>query len=128
MRPIYTDEEADAPILSMKPFTFDAHIHMVNREFYWGGSIADRKTNGQVDLPRLIEGGIDALFFSLFVTEEYYGRRYETKQALRLMDLAHRELEAHRDQIGLAFTASEIEAIVRGGRIAAVLDMEGSID
>ena len=70
VRPIYTDDEADAPILSMKPFTFDAHIHMVNHEFYWGGSIADRKPNGQVDLPRLIEGGIDALFFSLLVTEE----------------------------------------------------------
>ena len=74
--------------LHQDALVFDAHIHMINRQFYSGGDIGDRLPDGQVDLPRLREGGVDALLFSLFVTEEYYPPRYETKQTLRLIDLA----------------------------------------
>lgn len=71
---------------------------------------------------------MNAMFFSLFVTEEYYPQHYETKQALRLVDLALRQIEANRNSIALALNASDIERIVKTGKIAAVLDMEGSID
>ena len=37
---------------------FDAHVHMVNRQFYNGGDIGKRVTDGQVDLPRMREGGV----------------------------------------------------------------------
>ena len=68
------------------------------------------------------------MFFSLFVTEEYYPQHYETKQALRLVDLAMRELKRNNSIIELALNGSDIDRIVRAGKIAAVLDMEGSID
>ena len=71
---------------------------------------------------------MNALFFSLFVTEEYYPQRYETKQALRLMDLALRQIQQNNHMIALALNASDVDRIVKSGRIAAVLDMEGSID
>ena len=64
-------------------FTFDAHVHAINRQFYHGGDIGDRMNDGQFDLPRAKQGGVNALFFSLFVTEEYYPQHFETKQALR---------------------------------------------
>ena len=51
---------------------------------------AQRKADGQFDLPRAKEGGLGALFFSIFVTEDYYPARLETKQALRMLDSAHR--------------------------------------
>jgi membrane dipeptidase len=111
-----------------KPFIFDAHVHVINREFYRGGRFGERKSDGQVDLARIVEGGVNALFFSLFVTEEYYPQRFETKQALRLTDLAFEELARNREQIELALNASEIEEIVGKGKVAAVLDMEGSLD
>ena len=107
---------------------FDGHIHMINRQFYSGGDIGDRFQNGQVDLPRLREGGVDALLFSLFVTEEYYPPRYETKQTLRLIDLALEQLKRNARTIELAATASDIERISKQGRIAAVLDLEGGFD
>ena len=110
------------------PFTFDAHVHVIDRQFYHGGNIGDRMSDGQFDLPRAKEGGINAMFFSLFVTEEYYPQHYETKQALRLMDLALRQIEENRSTIALATNASDIDRIVKSGKIAAVLDMEGSID
>src|SRR4051794_7559489 len=109
-------------------FTFDAHVHVINRQFYHGGNIGDRLPDGQFDLPRAREGGVNALFFSLFVTEEYYPQHYETKQALRLMDLALIQLEQNRGMIELARSGRDIDRIVASGKIAAVLDMEGSLD
>src|SRR3954471_18890559 len=118
-----------AALLSSPPvFTFDAHVHVINRQFYHGGNIADRMPDGQFDLPRAREGGVNALFFSLFVTEEYYPQHYETKQALRLVDLALRQLEENRGTIELARNGREIDRIVASGKMAAVLDMEGSLD
>jgi membrane dipeptidase len=109
-------------------FTFDAHVHAINRQFYHGGNIGDRMPDGQFDLPRARKGGVNALFFSLFVTEEYYPQHYETKQALRLVDLALRQLEENRGTIELARNGRDIDRIVASGRMAAVLDMEGSLD
>lgn len=109
-------------------FTFDAHVHVINRQFYHGGDIGDRVNDGQFDLPRAREGGVNAMFFSLFVTEEYYPQHYETKQALRLVDLALRQIRKNNKTIELALNGSDVERIVKSGRIAAVLDMEGSID
>ena len=84
--------------------------------------------DGQFDLPRAREGGLNAMFFSLFVEEEYYPQHYETKQALRLVDLAMRQLKKNNKTIELALNGDDIDRIVKSGKIAAVLDMEGSID
>ena len=109
-------------------FVFDAHVHMVNRQFHQGGDIGERLADGQVDLPRAKEGGIDAMFFSIFVSEDYYPQRYETKHAMRLMDLALTQLEKNRAVIELARNASDIDRIQKSGKIAAVLDLEGGFD
>ena len=69
-------------------FVFDGHVHAIDREFYHGGDIGARKPDGMWDLPRAKEGGLDALFFSAYVPEEYYPGRFETKQALRVVDCA----------------------------------------
>jgi membrane dipeptidase len=109
-------------------FVFDGHVHMIDRQFYRGGDMGERVSDGQVDLPRAKEGGIDAMFFSLFVTEAYYPARFETKQTLRLIDLALSQLAGNRDKIELALRASDIERINRSGKIAAVMDLEGGFD
>jgi len=107
---------------------FDGHIHAVDREFYHGGDIGQRKPDGQFDLPRAKEGGLGALFFSIFVIENYYPARLETKQALRMLDCALEQIARNSQSIEIARTASDIERIHSSGRIAAVLDIEGSFD
>ncbi len=109
-------------------FVFDGHVHVVNRQFYHGGDIGERYSDGQFDLPRAKEGGIDAMLFSIFVTEDYYPQRLESKQVFRLMDLALTQLEKNRDKIELVLKASDIARINRAGKIAAVLDLEGGFD
>jgi membrane dipeptidase len=101
---------------------------MINRQFYQGGDIGQRLSDGQVDLPRAKDGGVDAMFFSVFVTEDYYPQRLETRQALRLIDLALTQIARNSDKIELARNASEINRINAGGKIAAVLDIEGGFD
>ena len=107
-----------------RALVFDAHIHSVEREFYHGGSIGDRQSNGQFDLPRAREGGLGAMFFSVYVAEDYYPARLETKQALRLIDCALTQLHNNHQQIELALNASDVERIHRSGKIAAVLDLD----
>jgi membrane dipeptidase len=109
-------------------FVFDAHVHVVNRQFYHGGNIGDRLADGQFDLMRAKEGGLDAMFFTLFVTEQYYPGRLETKQTLRLMDAASDQLARNRDTIELALDGADIDRIAKTGKIAAVMDLEGGFD
>ncbi|HVX67911.1 MAG TPA: dipeptidase [Bryobacteraceae bacterium] len=109
-------------------FVFDGHVHVIDRQLYHGGDIGQRVPDGQFDLPRARQGGIDAMFFSVFVTEEYYPQRLEAKQALRLVDLALTQLEHNRATIELARSAADIDRIARAGKIAAVLDLEGGFD
>jgi len=109
-------------------FVFDGHVHIINRQFSRGGDIGQRQRDGQVDLVRAREGGVDAFLFSLFVSEEYYPPRFETRQTLRLLDLALEQIAANRDKIEVALKASDIERINRQGKMAAVLDLEGGFD
>ena len=117
-----------ARALHRSSLVFDGHIHAIEREFYNGGDIGQRKPDGQFDLPRAKEGGIGAMFFSFYVTEDYYPGRFETKQALRLIDACITQIQANSRDIEIAHNATEIERIHASGRIAAVLDIEGSFD
>jgi len=117
-----------ARALHNSSLVFDAHIHAIEREFYHGGDIAQRKPDGQFDLPRAKEGGLGAMFFSFYVTEDYYPARLETKQALRLIDACITQIKANSNSIEIAHNATEIEKIHASGKIAAVLDIEGSFD
>jgi membrane dipeptidase len=109
-------------------FVFDGHVHMINRQLHRGGDIGNRLDDGQVDLPRMKEGGVDAFFMTLFVMEEYYPARLETKQTLRLLSLARDQIERNRDVVELALDAADVERIVGTGKMAAVLDLEGGFD
>jgi membrane dipeptidase len=117
-----------ARALHARSLVFDGHVHAVDRIFYHGGDIGQRKDDGQFDLPRAKEGGLGALFFSIFVTEDYYPARLETKQALRMLDSAVDQIGRNAKTIEIARTASDIERIRRTGKMAAVLDIEGSFD
>jgi membrane dipeptidase len=117
-----------ARALHKSALVFDAHIHAIEREFYNGGDIGQRKTDGQFDLPRAREGGLGAMFFSFYVTEDYYPGRFETKQALRLIDACITQIQTNSKTIAIALNADDIERIHASGKIAAVLDIEGSFD
>jgi len=117
-----------ARAIHSRALVFDAHIHAVDREFYRGGDIGTKKSDGQFDLPRAREGGLGAMFFSVYVPENYYPARLETKQALRVIDCALTQIQKNHGVIELALSADDVVRIHREGKIAAVLDIEGSYD
>lgn len=114
--------------LHFHSLVFDGHVHAVDREFYHGGDIGALKPDGQFDLPRAEAGGLGALFFSIFVTEDYYPGHWETKQALRMLDCAVNQIRRNSSRIAVALNGDDVRRIHDSGKIAAVLDIEGSFD
>ncbi len=123
-----TSVEQRALAIHKRALVFDGHIHAIDREFYHGGDIGVRKSDGQFDLPRAFEGGLGAMFFSIFVTEDYYPGHWEAKQALRMLECAREQIANNSSKIEIAYNAADVERIHRVGKIAAVLDIEGSFD
>ena len=119
---------ARALAIHKRALIFDGHVHALDREFYHGGSMGDRQADGQWDLPRAREGGVGAFLLSVFIPEEYYPGRFETKQVFRRIDHALQQLALNRNQVELARNADDIARIRAKGKIAAVLDIEGSYD
>ncbi|MCC6537485.1 MAG: membrane dipeptidase [Bryobacterales bacterium] len=118
----------EARRLHQDAFVFDGHIHVINRQFHDGTDIGQRLKGGQMDLPRAKAGGVDAMFFSLFIPEQYYPPRFETQHALRLMDKALEQIRRNEDKIAIARKAADLDRIRRTGKIAAVLDLEGGFN
>ena len=116
------------PNLHSNAFVMDGHIHMMSRQLLQGLDIGQRYSDGHVDLPRAIQGGLDAFFFSVYTPEPYYESRHEVKNTFRVVELALAQIEKNHKIIELARTASEIEKINKRGKIAAFLDLEGGFD
>ncbi len=114
--------------LHASAFVLDAHAHVVNRQFYKGLPLGERLPDGQFDLVRAKEGGLKALFFTMFIPEDYYAARFETKQALRLIDEAYKQLELNKDKVEIALGPGDLDRINAKGKIAAILDLEGGYD
>src|ERR1044072_8484662 len=77
---------------------------------------------------RVKEGGVDAMFFSVYTPENYYPGRFEIKNTFRVVELALDQIKKNSNAIELALNASDIERINRSGKIAAFLDLEGGYD
>ena len=111
-----------------KTFFMDGHVHLISRQLFQGGDIGQRYSDGHVDLPRIREGELSAVFFSLHTSEDYLPGHYEVKNTFRVIELALDQIEKNKNVIELALTATDIEQINRRGKIAAFLDLEGSFD
>ena len=114
--------------LHKRAFVMDGHIHMMTRQLLEGLDIGDRYPDGHVDIPRAIEGGLDAMFFSCYTPEPYYPDRHEIKNTFRVVELALAQIEKNNHLIELAHNASDIVRINRRGKMAAFLDLEGGFD
>jgi len=109
-------------------FLMDGHTHVMSRQLLQGLEFGERYQDGTVDLPRIIEGKLDALFFSVYTPEPYYPGRHEVKNTFRVLQLALEQLEKNNQYIELALNASDIKRINKKGKIAAFLDLEGGFD
>lgn len=119
-----------APVLcqAQPRFVMDGHIHVMTRQLLQGLDIGQRYSDGHFDLPRARQGGLSAMFFSVYTPEPYYPGRFEVKNTFRVVELALEQIQKNKDVIELARNAGDIERIHRAGKMAAFLDLEGSFD
>jgi membrane dipeptidase len=106
----------------------DGHVHVMTRQLLAGVDIGSRYADGHIDLPRAREGGIDAMFFSVYTPEPYYPARHEVKNTFRVVELALEQIRKNSEHIELALDAASVERIAGSGKIAAFLDLEGGYD
>ncbi|MGI8744974.1 MAG: dipeptidase [Bryobacteraceae bacterium] len=102
----------------------DTHLDVAQRVLIEGVDLANRLPDGQVDIPRLREGGMNAPFFALWVPTFYKGSE-AVRRTLDLRDAMQGLLDKHPDLIELATTAAGIERITKAHKIAAILSLEG---
>jgi membrane dipeptidase len=91
--------------------------------------IAQSQPSIMTDITRLRAGGVGAQFWSVYVPGEMQGQTAVTA-TLEQIDIVHRMLRKYPETFELALTADDLERIVKHGKIASLIGMEGghSID
>ena len=107
--------------------TVDTHCDTPMRLMRSDFDLGVRNDDGCVDFPRMVEGGLDAEFFAVFIgqgprTEEDHLEVH--KQALSIFDAIHMNLEKNSDQAELALTVADAYRINRDGKIVAFIGVE----
>jgi membrane dipeptidase len=86
--------------------------------------IGARNTDGNIDIPRMREGGLDALFFSIWTPGDVVGPT-AVKRAMDQIDAVREAVRTHAKDLMLATTAAEIRRAAAEHKIAALMGMEG---
>ena len=79
------------------------------------------------DYARARKAGVNCVIDNIG-TYGYWNYNYSPKQALRLIETAHRFAEKHSDKMAIALTVADARAIVASGRMAVFLGCESGID
>ena len=103
----------------------DSHDDTTQRLVYDKAfDIGKRNGDGNIDIPRMRDGGLDALFFSIWVSSDVTGPP-AVKRALDQIDAVREAVRTHPDDLMLATTADEIRRAVAEHKIAALMGVEG---
>ncbi len=78
---------------------------------------------GQTDIPRLREGGVGAVFWSVYTPGE--ATEHLARTQLEQIDIARRMIERYPDTFTLASTAADVRAAKAAGKIAGMFGAEG---
>jgi len=91
-----------------------------------GFDLSKRDTTGHMDIPRLIEGGIDLQVFACYVSTETPAKQCRPKTD-EMIDSLAAQIARNLDKIAICRTASEAEGIIERGRIAAFVGIENGV-
>jgi membrane dipeptidase len=86
--------------------------------------LSKRLSSGQTDIPRMREGGLKAQFWSVYIPSEHPNpARTVTEQ----IDLVHRMVERYPNDLAMAYSADDVERVVKAGKIASLIGIEGGV-
>ena len=116
---------AHAKELQARAIVIDTHDDTTQRLLFDKTfDIAKRNPDGNIDIPRMREGGLDALFFSIWVPSTVTGPP-AVRRALGLIDAVREAVRTHPNDLVLATTAAGIRRAKAEHKIAALMGVEG---
>ena len=104
-------------LIKSPPFTGDGKRSLPPRR-----TLRERSKEGQIDIPRIIDGGVDVLLFAMYVSPHYNAR---LRRLIQMLDAFQMELDANQDTIALATNYDDITNILQSKKIAAIISVEG---
>jgi len=87
-------------------------------------NIGERHSDGNIDIPRMRDGGMDALFFSIWVPSDVTGPP-AVKRAFDQIDAVREAVRTHPNDLVLAATVADVRKAAADKKIAALMGMEG---
>ena len=118
------DISARAKKLHFSSIVIDTHDDTTQR--FLGGKfdIAERHADGSIDIPRMREGGLCAIFFSIWIPSKSTGTE-AVNRAITQIEAVRAQVSADPQELVLVTTAAEVRAAHKERKIAALMGVEG---
>jgi membrane dipeptidase len=114
----------EAHDLHFRSIVIDTHDDTTQRLLVPGFDLGVLHADGNVDIPRMREGGLDGLFFSIYIPGTITGPE-AVQRALDQIDAVRQAVARHPSDLMLARTADDVRRAHREGKIAALMGVEG---
>src|SRR2546422_111279 len=118
------DISARAKKLHFSSIVVDTHDDTTQRFLDGKFDLGTRSSIGSIDIPRMREGGLGAIFFSIWMPSKITGPE-AVDRALIQIDAVREQVRKHPKDMVLATTAAEIREARKQGKIAALMGVEG---
>jgi membrane dipeptidase len=118
------DISARARKLHFSSIVVDTHDDTTQRFLDGKFDLGTRNSLGSIDIPRMREGNLSAIFFSIWMPSKVTGPE-AVDRAIVQIDAVREQVRKHPNDIVLATTAAEIRAARKQGKIAALIGVEG---
>lgn len=120
------DSTADrARRIHFSSIVLDTHDDTPSRFFSKTYDLGKRNPDGHIDIPRMREGGLNAIFFSVYTFDEHVTGSPAVQKALDQIDAIHENVRKYGDDLVLCRTADEIRHAHARGKIAVLIGIEG---
>src|SRR3981189_3498293 len=110
--------------LHFSSIVVDTHDDTTQRFLDGKFDLGVRSAAGSIDIPRMREGNLGAIFFSIWMPSKITGPE-AVDRALIQIDAVREQVRKHSHDLVLATTAAEIRDAHKQGKIAALLGVEG---
>ena len=110
--------------LHFSSIVIDTHDDTTQRLLDPKFDLGVRHSDGSIDIPRMKEGGLDAIFFSIWISGKITGPE-AVERATKQINAVRDTVKKHPKEMTLATTATEVRAAKKQGKIAALMGVEG---
>src|SRR5882762_1721868 len=110
--------------LTHSAIVIDTHDDTTQRLLDPKFDLGVRHADVSIDIPRMKEGGLDGIFFSIWMSGKVTGPE-AVKRATAQIDAVREQVRKHPNDMVLATTAAEVRAAKKQGKIAALMGVEG---